>query len=51
MRKLLKGKFPALLLLVTSLSVQAQSAAAQADTGEAVGTTVGAGGICFSAPS
>jgi len=32
MRKLLKGKFPALLLLVTSLSVHAQSATAQADT-------------------
>ena len=29
MQKLLKGKFPALLLLVTSLSVQAPSAAAQ----------------------
>jgi putative membrane protein len=29
MQKLLKGKFPALLLLMTSLSVQAQSATAQ----------------------
>jgi len=29
MRKLLKGKFPALLFLVTFLSVQAQSATAQ----------------------
>ena len=29
MRKLLKGKFPALLLLVTSLSLHAQSATAQ----------------------
>ncbi len=29
MRKLLSGKFPALLLLITSLSMQAQPAAAQ----------------------